>query len=128
MYLSLKIIHVTCALLSITGFLLRSLLMFIDSPYLRHKVVLITPHLVDTVFLLSGFSIAFWLDLALFDHAWLMTKLMLLMFYLLFVGVALSRGSTKKVRISAFLMALLTFSYMIGIALSKSPASWFALG
>ncbi len=128
MYLSLKIIHVTCALLSITGFLLRSFLMFIDSPLLRHKAVLITPHLVDTVFLLSGFSIAFWLDLTLFDHAWLITKLMLLMFYLLFVGIALSRGTTKSIRVASFFLALSTFAYMVGIALSKSPASWFALG
>jgi len=116
-----------CALISFTGFLFRSYLMLIDSKWLNHKLILVTPHLVDTVFLLSGFSMAFVLNIGLFAQGWLTMKIFLLMFYLLFVGIALSRGKTKSVRIIAFLLAVFTFVYIVGIAVNKTAISWFAL-
>jgi len=127
MYLTLKTIHMCCALISFTGFLFRSYLMLIDSKWLNHKLILVTPHLVDTVFLLSGFSMAFVLNIGLFAQGWLTMKIFLLMFYLLFVGIALSRGKTKSVRIIAFLLAVFTFVYIVGIAVNKTAISWFAL-
>jgi len=127
MFLTLKTIHMCCALISFTGFLFRSYLMLIDSKWLNHKLILVTPHLVDTVFLLSGFSMAFVLNIGLFAQGWLTMKIFLLMFYLLFVGIALSRGKTKSVRIIAFLLAVFTFVYIVGIAVNKTAISWFAL-
>jgi len=53
-YLYVKIIHVTCATLSITGFLLRI-------PWrtaFRHlHVVRIMPHIIDTLLLASGVTL-----------------------------------------------------------------------
>ena len=126
MYLTIKIIHMSFALISLTSFLLRALLMFTDSPLLRHRAVLITPHIIDTVFLLSGFTLAFMVNLGMFSHSWLALKIVLLMCYLLFVGIALNRGTTKRVRTVAFGLAIVTFVYIVGIALHKSPASWFS--
>src|SRR5690554_6655449 len=128
MYLTFKTIHLTFALVSITGFLFRSFLMFRDSPLLGHKVVQVVPHVVDSVFLLSGFSMAFLLNFGLFSQGWLTMKLFSLMLYLFFVGVALARGTTKSIRIAAFFCALFTFSYIVGVAMTKTAASWFALG
>jgi len=99
--------------------------MMIDSSLLRHKAVLILPHCIDAVFLLSGFTMAFMVNFKLFNQPWLSLKILLLMVYLFLVGVCLSRGHTKKIRVSAFLMALLTFGYIVGIAINKTPASWF---
>lgn len=127
MYLFFKSIHLTFALVSITGFLLRSILMFRDSPLLNHKMVQLVPHVIDSVFLLSGFSMAFLLNFGLFSHGWLTMKLFCLMLYLFFVGVALARGTTKGIRIAAFFGALFTFSYIVGVAINKTPVSWFAL-
>ncbi|MDT8398338.1 MAG: SirB2 family protein [Pseudomonadales bacterium] len=127
MYLTFKLIHMTCAMLSITGFLFRAFLMFMDSPLLKHKVVLIVPHLIDSVFLLSGLSMALMVNFMLFEQAWLMTKIGLLMLYLLFVGIALNRGATKKTRVQSFFLALFTFAYIIGVALTKHSAGWFSL-
>jgi uncharacterized membrane protein SirB2 len=117
----------TFALLSFTGFLLRSYLMFIDSKWLNHKVVLIAPHLIDGLFLTCGFWMAFMVNFGLFNQPWLSMKVLLLMFYLFFVGMTLSRGKTKSIRVISFFCALLTFLYIVGIAINKTAYSWFVL-
>lgn len=127
MFLTLKTIHMCCALISFTGFLFRSYLMVIDSKLLNHKAILVTPHIIDTAFLLSGFSMAFVLNMGLFAQGWLTMKICLLMFYLLFVGIALNRGKTKYVRVISFFLAVFTFVYIVGIAVNKTAISWFAL-
>jgi len=127
MYLTVKTIHMTFALISFTGFLFRAYLMVIQSKWLNHKLMLITPHVIDTVFLISGATMAFMVNFGFFSQVWLSTKVMLLMLYLLFVGIALNRGRTLNIRVGAFFMAIFTFAYIVGIAVNKSPASWFAL-
>lgn len=126
MYLTIKTIHMTCALISFTGFLFRAYLMVIESKWLNHKAVLVTPHVVDTLFLLSGATMAFMVNFGLFSQMWLTMKIALLMCYLLFVGIALNRGKTRNIRIAAFFLAVATFGYIVGIAVIKSPAGWLA--
>lgn len=116
----------TCALLSFTGFLFRAYLMFIDSAWLKHKAVLVVPHIIDTFFLLSGFSMAMMVNFGLFNQPWISMKVMMLMLYLFFVGMTLNRGRTKMIRVASFFLAICTFSYIVGIALAKHPLSWFS--
>ncbi|MDY6984533.1 MAG: SirB2 family protein [Pseudomonadota bacterium] len=125
MYLTIKTIHMTCALISFTGFLFRAYLMVIESKWLNHKYVLVTPHVIDTLFLLSGATMAFMVNFGLFSQMWLTTKITLLMFYLLFVGIALNRGKTRRIRIASFFLAILTFGYIVGVAVVKNPGGWF---
>jgi len=127
MYLTIKTIHMICALISFTGFLFRAYLMVIESKLLNHKLVLVAPHVIDSFFLLSGATMAFMVNFGLFSQFWLTTKITLLMFYLLFVGVALNRGKTKSIRVSSFFLAIATFIFIVGVAVHKSPASWFAV-
>ena len=127
MYLTIKTIHMICALMSFTGFLLRAYLMVIESKWQHHKVVLITPHVIDTFFLGSGATMAFMVNFGLFSQLWLTTKIALLMVYLFFVGITLNRGRTKSIRIAAFFAAIFTFVYIVGIAVNKSTSSWFVL-
>ena len=126
MYLTIKTIHMIAALLSFTGFLFRAYLMVMESKLLNHKAVLVAPHLIDTLFLMSGATMAFMVNFGLFSQLWLTSKIALLMLYLLFVGVALNRGKTRKIRITSFFMAIFTFGYIVGIAVRKSALSWFA--
>lgn len=126
MFLTLKTLHIIFALISLTGFLLRVLLMYTGSPLLRHKAVQIIPHIVDTVFLGSGFAMAFVANLGLFSYPWLTLKVLLLMCYLLFVGITLSRGSTMITRTVTFFLAIITYVYIVGVAINKSTLGWFA--
>lgn len=115
----------TCALLSITGFTLRGFWMMQDSTLLKNKAVKVLPHIVDTLFLLSGVSLAVSIDLSLFGQSWLISKICLLFVYI-FLGVLAFRSSNKKVKALAFFAAILTFIYIVGIAINKNPASWFS--
>ncbi|HWK53270.1 MAG TPA: SirB2 family protein [Hyphomicrobiales bacterium] len=127
MYLTIKTIHMTFALISFTGFLFRAYLMVIESRWLNHKAIQILPHVVDSVFLLSGATMAFMVNFGLFSQLWLTTKVTLLMFYLLFVGLALNRGKTKSIRVIAFFLAVFTFAQIVGVAVNKTVIGWFAL-
>jgi uncharacterized membrane protein SirB2 len=126
MYLTVKTIHMTCALISFTGFLFRAYLMLIESKWLQHKAVLVMPHVIDTFFLLSGATMAFMVNFGFFTQLWLTTKVSLLMVYLLFVGLALNRGRTRSIRIGSFFMGIFTFAYMVGVAVYKTPSGWFS--
>ena len=54
MYLTLKFLHVGAAALTVTGFAVRGYWMLIDSAALQRSWVRVLPHVIDTVFLLSG--------------------------------------------------------------------------
>lgn len=127
MYLTVKTIHMTFALISFTGFLFRAYLMVIESRLQNNKVILILPHVIDSVFLTTGAIMAFMVNFGFFSQLWLTTKVTLLMLYLLFVGIALNRGGTKRIRIASFFLALFTFGYIVGVAVEKTPSGWFSL-
>jgi len=127
MYLTIKTIHMTFALMSFTGFLFRAYLMVIESRWLNNKFILVAPHVIDTVFLASGATMAFMVNFGFFSQFWLTTKVMLLMVYLLFAGIALNRGKTKTIRVASFFCAIATFAYIVGVAVLKTPSGWFSL-
>jgi uncharacterized membrane protein SirB2 len=127
MYETLKLIHVGTAILTISGFILRAYWMFSGSSKLQLKAVKILPHIVDTVFLLSGIALIVTLNLAVLSQDWLLMKFVALVAYVVLGAIALGRGKTMQSRTTAFVLALATFAYIAGVALSKSTASWFTI-
>ena len=127
MYESLKLIHIGTAILTILGFTLRGYWTFTDSPKLQQKVVKIAPHFIDTVFLISGIALIVTLNLPVLSQQWLLTKFVALVLYIVLGTIALGRGKTMRARTTAFILALATFAYIVGVALSKSTASWIAI-
>lgn len=127
MYLTLKTLHMTFALLSFTGFLWRSYLMAVGSKWSQSNKIVMCCHCIDGLFLSFGFWMAFMVNFGLFNQPWLSMKVLLLMFYLLFVGITLSRGKSSEVRIVSFFLAIFTFLYIVGIAINKTVISWFVL-
>jgi len=127
MYETVKLIHIGAAIVTISGFMLRGYWMFSGSPRLQLKVVKILPHIVDTVFLLSGITLILVLNLPVLSQAWLLMKFAALVAYIVLGAIALGRGKTMRSRTTAFVLALATFAYIAGVALSKSTASWIAI-
>lgn len=125
MYATLKLIHMSAAIVTISGFALRGFWRLTGSPNLQLRLVRIAPHVIDTIFLLSGIGLILSLRLQVLDHPWLITKLVALVIYVLLGTVALKRGKTANVRLGAFLLSLATFAYIVGVALNKSVWSWF---
>jgi uncharacterized membrane protein SirB2 len=126
MYAVLKHLHMTLAVVTLAGFLLRGWWMITGSAKLQRRGVRILPHVVDTAFLLSGIGLVVSMRLGLLQNPWLIAKLVALLAYIVLGTIALKRGPTMSIRVAALVGALLTFAYIVGVAISKSPASWLA--
>ena len=125
-YLTLKFVHMIAAIATISGFLLRGYWMLVESPWLQHRLVRTLPHVVDTIFLVSGVAMLWMLSMNPFLQGWLVAKFAGLLAYIVLGTIALKRGATRQVRTIAFIAAVSVFAYIAGVALSKSPASWIA--
>ena len=127
MYLPLKYAHLALAIVSIAGFVLRGLWMMSGSALLDRKVFRVAPHVVDTLFLITGIALILQLALPVMRSPWLLAKFAGLVVYIVLGAIALRRGATMPIRQVAFVGALSAFAYIVGAAVSKSPASWIAL-
>jgi uncharacterized membrane protein SirB2 len=126
-YILIKSLHMITAIATISGFVLRGYWMMIHSDKLTLKVTRIAPHVIDTVFLLSGIVLVSILQLNVLAEPWLLAKFAGLIGYIVMGAFAIKRGPTLQIRVIAFVGALSLFAYIVGVALTKSPASWLRL-
>jgi len=122
-YSLLKLTHLSCVVLSITGFTLRAGLMLTGSRLLRRRWVRTVPHFIDTLLFFSGLGLAYLRHQYPVTTPWLTAKLAALVLYVLAGAVAL-RGAKLSHRIPALLLAYASFAYMVGVALTKNPLPW----
>lgn len=126
MYLTLKTIHVSLVLISITGFTLRCFLARRESPVLRQRWIRIVPHVNDTLLLASALAMVVMSAQYPFVVGWLTAKVLGLLAYI-GLGVFALRGRTAAIRQQAFIAALLTFGWIVSVALLRHPAGVFSL-
>ena len=126
-YILIKYIHVITALLSISGFLLRGLWMWQQSPMLQRKPVKVLPHVNDTILLTSALILMFMSAQYPFVLDWLTAKVLALLVYILLGMVAFRWGKTRGIKIAAWLLAVLTFSYIVSVAVTRSTAGFLLL-
>ncbi len=126
MYEAAKLIHISTAILTILGFMLRGYWMMTGSPKLTLRITKIAPHVIDTLLLASGIALILLLHLPVLSQNWLLMKLVALLVYIVLGAIALGRGKTMHGRTTAFVFSLAVFAYIVGVALSKSTASWIA--
>jgi uncharacterized membrane protein SirB2 len=119
LYLALKHLHVTCVVLSGTGFFLRGCWMLLESPWLQHRLTRTLPHLVDTLLLSSAITMAVLSQQYPFAQDWLTAKFFGLLAYIVFGSLALKRGKTKPHCLVYFGCALLSFAYIVSVALTR---------
>ena len=124
LYLALKYLHVSCVIVSGSGFFLRGLGMVFDSPLLHRRWVKIIPHVVDTALLASAIAMAVISAQYPFAQSWLTAKLIALTVYVLCGSLAL-RGKSGSVRKVFFVAALLVFAYIVSVAMTRSPLGLF---
>lgn len=124
MYYAIKNLHVTCVVLSATGFLLRGLWMMTGSSLLQHTLTRVLPHIVDTVLLSSAIVLAMMIEQYPFSAGWVTAKVIGLLAYILLGTVALKRGRTQRVRAGAFIAALLVYAWIVSVAITKNFAGF----
>lgn len=128
-YLLLKYLHVTCVVISISGFFLRGVWMLRDSPLLGRTWVRVLPHLNDTLLLAAAIGLSLELGQYPFVHDWLTAKVGGLAAYIGCGLFALRRGRSKAQRTGFWLAALVSFAYIVSVALTRDPRgllTWFS--
>src|SRR5689334_4960865 len=124
-YATVKELHLAMVATSFALFALRAAWMMASSPRLSQRWVRVVPHVVDTVLLLSGAALAWQLGSGV--RGWLPAKLAALVLYIVLGSVALRRGRSKPVRVACAIAAVVTFGYIVAVAVTKSPLGYLAL-
>lgn len=125
-YGAIKTLHMACVALSGGLFVTRGLWVLLSGrrlwPWLR-----VLPHLIDTLLLASGLTLAFFLQqYPFFNSGWLTAKVIGLIAYIA-LGVAVFRShQSRSARALSGLMAGLVFVYIVSVAVSKQPAGFLA--
>ncbi len=123
---TIKLIHISCVVLSICGFSLRATLMLRHSSLLFNRWVRTLPHFIDSTLFFSGLWMAFDLHQYPGTSPWLTAKLSALLVYI-FTGAIALRGKNAQLRVATLIAAYASFLYMVAVALTRSPAPWLAI-
>ena len=123
MYFAMKHLHLVAIALSVLLFVVRYILMMANSPLNDKKFLKITPHIVDTVLLLSGVALIFITGFMPFTEAgsWLTQKLSCVLAYIALGFFTLKMGSNKVFKTFAFFGALGWLMAAAKIAMTKTP-------
>lgn len=124
--LLLKYVHVTCVVLSISGYLARGLWMIRESSMLQRKWVRIVPHIIDTTLLVSAILLTLQIRQYPFVQGWLTAKVLALVAYIVVGAIGLKYGRTKKIRVTAWLAAIAIFLYIVLVALTRQALPFIA--
>ena len=125
-YLALRQVHIACAILTITLFAFRGLLMLAGSSLYRVPVLRIVPIAVDTVLLTSALMLTTVIRQYPFTTGWLTMKLVLLVAYVALGSVALRPGRSRALRTAAFVAALATVAFLVTVARTHAPLGAFS--
>jgi uncharacterized membrane protein SirB2 len=116
--LLIKHLHVALALLTAVGFVARGVLAFADSQLRNTKWMRIAPHVIDTVLLACGITLAVQLSLSPLANGWLMSKILGLLAYIGF-GVMTMRAGSRPLQLVGFVGAIASVSYIFAVAYTK---------
>lgn len=120
-FLLLKQIHVTAAVLSVFGFVVRGALVWRQSPLAERPWVRRLPHVVDTVLLGAALGMLWGGQRDPFAEPWLAAKIGILVAYIVVGALALKRAPTLFLRRCCFVVALLLLADLLAIALTRDP-------
>jgi uncharacterized membrane protein SirB2 len=119
-HIALKHLHLTFVVLALLIFCARGVLLFINSPLLAKKLLKITPHIINTIMLVSGIVLAVSLGMKPGGHPWLMAKIIGLVVFII-LGVGAFKVRNQLLQKTLWIGALLVFAYIVSVAITKNP-------
>ena len=122
-YLWVKYLHVSCVVISISLFVLCGSLQLQFKPWRQWWLLRVAPHIIDSVLLGSALWLAWRSAQYPFVEGWLTAKVLALLLYIGLGMRALGRNTPQAQRLPFFAAALLSVTYILGVALTRSP-SW----
>ena len=126
LYPALLHLHRACVSASIALFVARGLGVMAQQAWPLQHVWRYLSVAIDVPLLLAGAGLWALLGLHPLQQTWLGAKLVLLVVYIVLGSFALKRGRTRGQRAAFFAAALAVVLSMVGIALARQPAGWWA--
>ena len=96
------------------------------SELMSHPLVKIFPHVIDALLLTSAITLTFIIDQYPISHDWLTVKVVALIAYILLGMGALRWAKKKPGKIFLWALAVMTFAYIVSVALTKTPIGLMA--
>lgn len=119
-YPLLHFLHVLTVCISLALFLLRGIWMLREPDRLRARWVRVVPHVNDSLLLASAIALAVVLQLDPRQQPWLLAKIVALLAYIVAGSIALKRGRSRAVRVTALIAAIVLFGYIVRVAMTKN--------
>ena len=117
--------HIIFALLSLSGFVGRGMLMLTAPQQLQRPWLKRLPHVIDSGLFALGITLLWFGPWSLWSAPWLQAKLSALLLYIGLGFIALHRGRfARGTRLGAWLAALAVFAYMLAAAHTKQVWFW----
>lgn len=121
LYVIIRTIHASCALLSVLGFAVRGCLKFSTGEVPQRFVFKVLPHIVDTVLLVSAITLVIMSGLYPLVSPWVTAKVLVLLLYISLGTLLMRLKVGKATRGALYSAALFCGVYMILVALTKTP-------
>jgi len=116
----LYILHISCVVLSLSGFAGRGLLFFFQPRWLAKRWINISPHIIDTLLLASAIGLVIQREYNVLQQDWILAKILALLVYIS-AGLYLFRfAKDRAYQIIAFGIALTSAGYIVMVAINKS--------
>jgi uncharacterized membrane protein SirB2 len=119
----IKLVHMTCAVLTGLSFLGRGVLMLAGSPLLAGRFLKVAPHVIDTVLLVSAVTLVVMGAWNPLQQPWLLGKILALLLYIACGMVAFRFARRRGMKILFWLLALVVLLHIYVFALTRSL--WF---
>ena len=124
LYPWVKLLHIGCAIASITGFTVRGLLKILNPGALNRRWLRIAPHINDSVLLACAIYLVVKLGQYPGTTHWLTAKVIGLVLYILLGMAVMKWTKTQNQRVTAFIAALGCFGYIVMVAVTRNPLFW----
>jgi len=125
LYQLIKTVHIATAFVTICVFTYRGSMKLRDSEFTPPLWLKIFPHTNDTVLLICAIYLATSSRQLPISTDWVSAKVVALIVYIGMGMVVMRFARSKTQRIIAFALAILSFSYIVLVALSRSPTIGF---
>ncbi|MDF1764114.1 MAG: SirB2 family protein [Oleibacter sp.] len=122
LYAAFKHSHIALVYLSLLLFVLRFAFAYIRPSLNQMKIFKVGPHAVALLLLITAGVLCVIIGQYPFEQAWVTAK-----FIGLFVYIILGLIAIKKQKFGVFILTLLTFAYLVGVARMHSALSWIMM-
>lgn len=117
-YMALKHLHMLSVALLGVLFLFRGVLLVNGSALLQARLLRVLPHVISTFLLLSGIGMVIEFGSL---PSWVVTKLILLVFFILCGVMAFQRADKRSAKLGWFVLGLLTYGFIASVAVTRQP-------